>query len=288
VSTQVRTREVSQESSDLVRGRADEEVGDAARYRREALFHDAKVAAIGTNAPPAPLDPWVAAMLRSAGQLQHQRVLEIGCGSGDLAIRLANAGADLTVLDISQRSVETTHERVKQFAKGASIRTVVAPAEATGLPAGSFDLVLGNRVIHHLDVALATTEIARLLAPSGRALFVENSGLNPLLMLARQHFVGHLGIPRFGTEDEHPLTERDFDQFRRRFKHVELLFPSFRFLDLIDRQVFRYKSSIVSRVCSSFDATIDRWLPVCRRYGYLVVIEVAGPRPIDESNGAAT
>jgi SAM-dependent methyltransferase len=279
---------VGHKSRDFVRRQADEEVGDAARYRREALFHDAKVAAIETTAPPAPLDPWVATMLAAVGQLQHQRVLEIGCGSGDLAIRLANAGADLTVLDISQRSVEIARERVKQFAKGASIRTVVAPAEATGLPADSFDLIIGNRVIHHLDVALATTEIARLLAPSGRALFVENSGLNPLLMLARQHFVGRLGIPRLGTVDEHPLTERDFDQFRHRFRHVELLFPSFRFLGLLDRQVFRYKSSILSKVCSGFDATIDRWLPVSRRYGYLVLIEVAVPRPMDESDGAAT
>src|SRR5437867_3363934 len=97
--------------------------------------------------PPTALDPWVTAMLERAGGLRSKRVLELGCGTGDLAIHLARAGAELTVLDISPRSVEISRERVARFAEGASVETAVAPAEATGLSDKSFDLVLGNRVI---------------------------------------------------------------------------------------------------------------------------------------------
>src|SRR5207237_137005 len=107
-------------------------------------FHDSKVASMEpSESPPARLDPWVAAMLERAGDMRTKRVLELGCGTGDLAIHLARAGADLTVLDISSRSVEITRARVNRFAEGASIKVTVGPAEATGLTPNNFDLILG-------------------------------------------------------------------------------------------------------------------------------------------------
>ena len=248
------------------------------RYEREAQFHDAKVASMEIVAsPPACPDPWVAAMLQRAGDVRAKRVLELGCGTGDLAIQLACAGANLTVLDVSRRSVEMTCARVNRFADGASIKATVAPAEATTLATSSFDLILGNCVIHHLDVESASAEIARLLVPSGEAVFVETSGLNPILMLARRYLVGRLGIPRFGTEDEHPLAKADFATFQRHFRQVELVFPAFLFLEMFDRQVLRYRYRWASRVLNSLDAVIDRYVPKLRRYSWLFLLRVAEP-----------
>jgi SAM-dependent methyltransferase len=252
-----------------------------ARHEREAQFHDVKVTSTEADTPPAPLDAWVRAMLGRVGWLRDKRVLELGCGNGDLAIDLALAGADLTVLDISPRSVDITCARLKRFAPGVKVEALVAPAEATGLSGNNFEVILGNRVLHHLDVEQAAAEIARLLTPSGRALFVENSGLNPALGFARRHLTGRFGIPRFGTEDEHPLVEVDFEHLRRHFRQVELLFPSFRFLGLLDRQVPGYRFPLASRALAWLDEMIDRHLPWLRRYGYLVLISLAEPNIAD-------
>ena len=71
----------------------------------------------------------------------------------------------------------------------------------------SFDAVIGIYALHHVDIAAFAPALAALLTQDGRAAFVETMAANPLLRLARRHLVGHLGIPRLGSPDEHPFTD---------------------------------------------------------------------------------
>src|SRR3546814_1101008 len=77
-------------------------------------------------------------------------------------------------------------------------------AEAMTFPDDSFDLVFGSGIIHHLDIDRAFGEIARVLRPGGRAVFIEPLGLNPAIELYRRF------TPSARTPDEHPLLRRDF------------------------------------------------------------------------------
>ena len=50
------------------------------------------------------------------------------------------------------------------------------PAESLIYDNDIFDFVLGVSILHHTDVTLVEREIARVLKPGGRALFIEPMG----------------------------------------------------------------------------------------------------------------
>ncbi len=64
------------------------------RLQREAAFFDAvAMNSQPEETPPAPASPWVSALLDLAGDVRGKSVLELGCGAGDLGLRLLAAGA---------------------------------------------------------------------------------------------------------------------------------------------------------------------------------------------------
>jgi SAM-dependent methyltransferase len=157
-------------------------------------------------------------------------------------------------------------------AGGASF--VVAPAEATGLPDASFDLVVGKWVLHHVDVAAAAAEVRRVLRPGGRAVFFENQDRNPLLRLARRGLWGSRRLTWVGTQDEHPLTRADFDVLGRTFERVELSYPSFYFFEALSRALGHRLHGPLSRL----DEVIGRRVPAARRWSWHVLIVVRRAR----------
>ena len=90
------------------------------------------------------------------------RVLDVGCGLGDLTERFARElGADVKAIDTSQRMVE--------LARARGIDAQVADAERLPFDDGEFDCVFAGWVLYHvpnLDQAIA--ECARVLRPGGR------------------------------------------------------------------------------------------------------------------------
>jgi SAM-dependent methyltransferase len=240
---------------------------------REAEFHDALAAELNpAGLPPRAPDELEDALFEIAGDLRGQRVLDLGCGQGDLTLMLLQRGAEVTALDVSAGMVELAERRVQVFAPDAKATFLAGDAQATGLPAGSFDLVLGKWIIHHLDVEAITTEMERLLRPGGAALFIENQGTNPLLRFARAHLAGRFGIPMYGTPDEHPLVQEDFELFERHFPTVKLLYPDFFFFRLFDRQIFRKKSARLSQLAWDADLWVERRIPRLRRYSHHLIL----------------
>ena len=152
------------------------------------------------------------AILRAPSSLQ---VLEYGCGTGGHAFQLAERGAFVTGIDISDVAVE----RARQQAGGSpGLRFEVADAEALPFDDGTFDLVCGTSILHHLDLSKAIQEIRRVLKPGGRGVFYEPVGYNPAANVYRRF------TPELHTEDEHPLLRADFDRIRSSFGSVDLHF----------------------------------------------------------------
>src|SRR5947209_428801 len=102
----------------------------------------------------------------------YGRSLEIGAGTGYFSLNMLQAGVvrAATCTDISPGMVRTLAGNAKRL--GLNVRTARADAEALPFPDGSFDLVLGHAVLHHLpNLDLAFDEFHRVLAPGGRIAF---------------------------------------------------------------------------------------------------------------------
>jgi SAM-dependent methyltransferase len=244
------------------------------RQDRERIFHDALAASLDPAAmPPPPLERLDLAAMRRAGDLAGRRVLDLGCGSGDLTLGLVRAGARVTAVDLSAGMLAVACRRCERFCDPpAQPAFVAAPAEDLPFANDTFDVVAGRFILHHIDMARAAAEIARVLAPGGIAVFAENWGGNPLLMFARTHLTGRFGIPRYGTDDERPLGPQDVRVLEATFSRVELSFPVFDFLTIFDRQVLRYRWAPSSRACAAVDDWLWRAVPRVRRFSFRVLV----------------
>ena len=74
--------------------------------------------------------------------LKNQDILDIGTGTGALALPFAKQGAHVTGVDISRGQIEAAKTLASQ--KKLNVRFIVAKAEETGLPGRSFDVITSS------------------------------------------------------------------------------------------------------------------------------------------------
>src|SRR5579875_2722565 len=136
-----------------------------------------------------------------------QRVLEIGCGTGNLTVRAKRTRPGIEVVGCDP--VPRALARAQRKARGLSgIRFDQGYAQQLPYSDGEFDRVLSSMMLHHLpdDVkADAAAEIFRVLRPGGRLHIVDvggdmtvHDGMAARRMLRNHHVAGNLGdaIPR--------------------------------------------------------------------------------------------
>ncbi|MBI2304190.1 MAG: class I SAM-dependent methyltransferase [Chloroflexi bacterium] len=146
--------------------------------------------------------------------VRGKRILEIGCGNGFYTLRFAGAGAEVAAFDISPARVAETRRRVLSRHLEHRVTVDVMSAEDMVYISQSFDLAFGHSVLHHLDLALASKEISRVLKPGGRGVFVEPLGQNPIIGLYRRL------TPKRRTATEQPLNMKDIHSLKAFFPRV--------------------------------------------------------------------
>jgi ubiquinone/menaquinone biosynthesis C-methylase UbiE len=103
------------------------------------------------------------------------RVLDIGAGTGLLALAVAPRVAHVTALDISPAMCAHLERKLQRLGVG-NAQVVVDEATALPLPDDGVDVVVSNYCFHHLrdsDKARALAQIRRVLRPGGRLVFAD-------------------------------------------------------------------------------------------------------------------
>jgi ubiquinone/menaquinone biosynthesis C-methylase UbiE len=136
------------------------------------------------------------------------RVLEVGCGTGDVALvasRQVGPSGAVSGIDAAPEMIEVARAKAAQL--GLTVDFQTGLIEALAFPAASFDVVLSSLMMHHLPNDLkrqGLAEIARVLKPGGHLLIVDIK--RPARRLERMvnHIVFHGGMT-IGVQDFGPL-----------------------------------------------------------------------------------
>lgn len=187
--------------------------------------------------------------------LAGKKVLVVGCGFGDDALRLAKMGANVYAFDLSPESLAIA--RTLALREGLDIDFKPMPAEQLDYESNFFDYVLACDILHHVEIPQAMAELVRVAKPHAtfvinelyshsftdkirRSRFVERK-----LYPAMQSFIYRNRKP-YITADERKLTEHDLQEVVRPFAQITTkkyfylfatrLFPdNLKFLSQIDR-----------------------------------------------------
>jgi demethylmenaquinone methyltransferase/2-methoxy-6-polyprenyl-1,4-benzoquinol methylase len=117
--------------------------------------------------------------LTGAGPRTH--VLDLACGTGDIAFAVAGRGARVVGLDVTHRMVQLA--RLKAPASGGTVRFVTGDMMTLPFRDEEFDVVTTGYGIRNVpEIAGAIAEIRRVLRPGGTLLSLDfNRPLNPLV-----------------------------------------------------------------------------------------------------------
>lgn len=148
----------------------------------------------------------------------EKNVLELGCGALSRAMEMAHLTKHFTAIDISEVAIQQSTERAAQFNLTDKMTFYVMNAEELKFSDGTFDVVVGSGIIHHLNIQNAMKEVHRVLRPKGVAIFAEPLGHNPVINLFRKL------TPKLRSPDEHPLLKKDLDFIQKLFPNPTYTF----------------------------------------------------------------
>jgi len=142
------------------------------------------------------------------------RVLELGCGTGNLSLLVAarHPAAAFTLVDGAVEMVAVARQRVAAAHPGCAVTGVAARFEELALPPGSFDLVTSSISLHHVaDKAALFRQLFALLAPGGSLVYADqmrgrtdaHHALNQARMRAFWQRPGHLTAAEQAHLDRH-------------------------------------------------------------------------------------
>lgn len=120
----------------------------------------------------------------------YQRALEWGCGSGDIALKLAERGYDIHLADILDTSLDRSELNLLMRGYDVQTKTCLREIQNPGLPFESIDLLVSVAVIQHFPSYAYWRQVASLWR-----------GLNPSTIILQTRHSDVLKEPKDYSED---------------------------------------------------------------------------------------
>jgi SAM-dependent methyltransferase len=113
---------------------------------------------------PAPPREVIDAVIALANLHNGSRVLEIGCGTGQVSVPLAEHGVDLVAVELGRHLAALARRNLESF---PNARVEVGAFEEWPLPTQTFDAVVTANAFHWLDPNVRLSKTAAALHPGG-------------------------------------------------------------------------------------------------------------------------
>lgn len=262
------------------------------RHAHEAEVYDARADELLTTATDADLqvDPsrppyanrehvaFLDHALEALGDPAGKRILEVGCGQGQLAVWLATQGATVVALDVSAGNIRVTTRRAAATGVAERVTADTTPIELYAGADASFDAIIGNQVLHHVELDQAMPNIHRMLRPGGITVFCEPVLFVPPMVsrIRDSRAVTRFFPSRKDTPDERAISTDDLSKIAAPFdvaswQPFQVLCRLHNFIPLSDPVFARLER---------FDGWLLRTFPSTRRgCRYVVSITERGSEP---------
>jgi ubiquinone/menaquinone biosynthesis C-methylase UbiE len=134
------------------------------------------------------------ALIEQAQFQPGHKVLDVGCGTGTLAVQITRAHPDVEVTGLDPDPQALARGRRKAARTAAAIRFDQGFSDALPYPDAQFDRVLSSFMFHHLDRRAKQqmlTEVRRVLKPGGRLELLDFRGPDvesgPIMRMLHSH-----------------------------------------------------------------------------------------------------
>ncbi|MBE7157828.1 MAG: class I SAM-dependent methyltransferase [Rhodospirillales bacterium] len=156
---------IEQQSAAVALNAETQKALDVAYHREAAATYDAVVTRNFHFFHVHSLHPWIS---RLRARLQEPEALDLGTGTGVVAVTLAQFGCRVVAMDHSPDMLEHARARARQVGVEHLLTLTTGDGERLPYPEASFDAVTIQGVLHHLpDCLPMLRESYRVLRPGG-------------------------------------------------------------------------------------------------------------------------
>ena len=241
------------------------------RQKAEKAYHDGKYRNKSADKQVSQLDAAYGFYWRIIGDVKGLKILDYGCGNGWLSVQLAKTGAEVCGIYISGELIRQANELKERHGLSNGISFHEMPAENLTFPDAYFDIIAGSAVLHHTEVPAALRNIARVLKPGGRAVFIEPMNQNLLLKIWRTL------TPWRRSRTERALGAAELRLIKDVFPNVSFHFFDFSTIIAHGLLAIAPKSKILlslKRLLDRADSVILNAAPWLGKYCAVVVLEL--------------
>ena len=162
----------------------------------------------------ASTSPEMRFITKQIGNFNGKKILDVGCGLGEVSIYFALKGANVTALDISSGMLKKTSQLAKL--NEVKIKTHLATAEDFNFSDNEkFDVIYMGNCLHHANIDQSMKNVVSHLNKDGIFLSWDPIAYNPIINIYR------LIATKVRTPDEHPLKLSDIKLIKNYFKFSE-------------------------------------------------------------------
>jgi SAM-dependent methyltransferase len=194
------------------------------------------------------------------------RVLELGSQSWEWCLfRYGYQPDQLTCINVSETELEIGRVHAAKLGFACDFRKM--DAHNLEFPDGSFDMVFGVAILHHLEFARAMREIHRVLGKEGKIVFMEPLRHNPVARLVRWL------TPYARTPDELPLGRPELRLIEKNFQIDNYYSELFTVIGaMLAQPLFKSPINPLTRFCNLADELTLQLVPAAGVYYRSVVI----------------